>query len=67
MDVNSLLSSPFAPAIIVAAVLLLLVLLWKIGKVAAKVALRMALVVLIITASWWVSDIGALEGLFGLF
>ena len=67
MDVNSLLSSPFAPAIIVAAVLLLLVLLWKIGKVAAKVALRMALVVLIITASWWGSDIGALEGLFGLF
>ena len=52
MDVNSLLSSPFAPAIIVVAVLLFLVLLWKIGKVAAKVALRMALVVLIIAASW---------------
>ena len=61
MDVNRLLSSPLAPAIIIAAVVLLFVLLRKVGKVAGKVALIIALVVLIIAASWWVSEIGGLS------
>ena len=67
MDVNSVMSNPFAPAIIVAAVVLLFFLLWKVGKVALKVALIIAGVILIIAGSWWANEVDALERLLDLF
>ena len=57
---ESLLSNPMAPAVVIVGAILVLVLLWKALKVTLKVAALLVLVALIILAVFWLGDIGVL-------
>ncbi len=55
---ESLLSNPMAPAVVIVGAILVLVLLWKALKVTLKVAALLVLVALIILAVFWLGEIG---------
>ena len=57
---ESLLSNPMAPAVVIVGAILVLVLLWKALKVTLKVAALLVLVALIILAVFWLGEIGVL-------
>jgi len=59
---ESLLSSPIAPALLIVGALLLLVLAWKIFKGMMKLAAILVFLALMIAAAFWLNEMGFFGG-----
>ena len=59
---ESLLSSPIAPALLIVGALLLLVLAWKIFKGMMKLAAILVFLALMIAAGFWLNEMGFFGG-----
>jgi hypothetical protein len=62
ITMESLLSSPIAPAVLIVGALLLLVLAWKVFKGMMKLAKILVFLALMIAAGFWLNEMGFFGG-----